>query len=284
MKGPKPQRHATHSRVAFCALALSIGSISGITGCSESNGPASQELPGTLGIPVFGNISVSIPSGAATLSTNAYGQNPLVILDGSRVTWTNNDALPHTVTSTGVPPVFDSGLMNTGTSFTRLFTSLGTFPYFCSIHPNMVGSVAVIEGDFEGILSGDQEIPPVVTNASGTADVEPEEDGTELRVRLTFSGLSSPIAAMHIHQGAAGVNGPIIFNIPGPFVSPLEREISAASVQLRPEVGVNSFADAINAMIRGETYVNIHTAQNPGGEIRAQLVFETDEDDGEDSN
>jgi plastocyanin len=95
--------------------------------------------------------SVSIVSGASTLTTDAYSPNPIQVSVGTTVTWTNNDSQPHTVTSgsNGQPDnKFNSSpnftpLLNPGQTFSFTFTEEGEYPYFCTLHPNMVGTVSV---------------------------------------------------------------------------------------------------------------------------------------------
>src|SRR5215204_5189512 len=95
--------------------------------------------------------SVSIASGSSSLTDTAYQPNPIQVSVGNTVTWTNNDSQPHTVTSgsNGQPdnkfnssPNF-SPLLNPGQTFSFTFTQAGTYPYFCMLHPNMVGTVSV---------------------------------------------------------------------------------------------------------------------------------------------
>ena len=90
--------------------------------------------------------SVSIVQGSSTLTTDAYQPNPLQVSVGSTVTWTNNDAQPHTATSgeNATPDGrFDSSIMAPAATFDHTFTEAGEFPYFCLLHPNMVGTVSV---------------------------------------------------------------------------------------------------------------------------------------------
>src|SRR5215210_7886394 len=95
--------------------------------------------------------SVSIVPGSSSLTDTAYQPNPIQVSVGNTVTWTNNDSQPHTVTSgsNGQPdnkfnssPNF-SPLLNPGQTFSFTFTQAGTYPYFCMLHPNMVGTVSV---------------------------------------------------------------------------------------------------------------------------------------------
>jgi nitrite reductase (NO-forming) len=95
--------------------------------------------------------SVTIVSGASTLTNTAFKPNPATVHVGDTVTWTNGDTQPHTVTSgsNGQPdnkfnssPNFNP-LLAPGQTFQHKFTAAGQYPYFCALHPNMVGTVSV---------------------------------------------------------------------------------------------------------------------------------------------
>src|SRR5215211_7049429 len=89
---------------------------------------------------------VSIVPGASTLTSNAFSPNPIQVSVGTTVTWTNNDAEPHTVNAGeyATPSrLFDSYIPPAGT-FEYTFKDAGEYPYFCLLHPNMVGTVSVI--------------------------------------------------------------------------------------------------------------------------------------------
>jgi plastocyanin len=62
---------------------------------------------------------------------------------GATVTWTNTGAAPHTATASD--GTFDSGELAPGASFSHTFAAAGTFPYVCQIHPQMTGTVTVVE-------------------------------------------------------------------------------------------------------------------------------------------
>ena len=90
--------------------------------------------------------SVAIVPGSSTLTTDAYQPNPVQVSVGSTVTWTNNDAQPHTATSgeNATPDGrFDSSILAPSATFDHTFTEAGEYPYFCMLHPNMVGTVSV---------------------------------------------------------------------------------------------------------------------------------------------
>jgi hypothetical protein len=121
---------------------------------------------------------------------------------------------------------------------------------------------------YGGALSGAAEAPAVTTDGTGSAFVIVNSAGNKLSYVVTYRGLSGPVAASHIHLGAAGVAGPIIIPLmPGP--SPMIGTLYAAN--LTPAGGVTNFAQALAAIRGGMTYVNLHTAAHPGGEVRAQL-------------
>ncbi|HKV61266.1 MAG TPA: cupredoxin family copper-binding protein [Candidatus Acidoferrum sp.] len=71
----------------------------------------------------------------------SFGPAELTVAVGTTVTWTNHDDIPHTVVSTD--KVFKSKVLDTDEKFSYTFAQVGTFPYFCSIHPKMTGKVVV---------------------------------------------------------------------------------------------------------------------------------------------
>ena len=100
--------------------------------------PAQQQQAATT--------SVSILPGSSSLTTDAYAPNPIQVSVGGTVTWTNDDSQPHTATSgeNATPDgFFDSGIMAPSATFEHTFTEAGEYPYFCLLHPNMVGTVRV---------------------------------------------------------------------------------------------------------------------------------------------
>src|ERR671911_2705495 len=90
--------------------------------------------------------SVSIVPGSSSLTTDAWSPNPVQVSVGTTVTWTNDDAQPHAVNSgeNATPSgLFDSGIMAPAATFEHTFTEAGEYPYYCLLHPNMVGTVSV---------------------------------------------------------------------------------------------------------------------------------------------
>ena len=70
-----------------------------------------------------------------------FSPSTLTITAGTKVTWVNDDDMPHTVTDKG--RVFRSAALDTEERFSFTFATSGEFTYFCAIHPSMVGRVIV---------------------------------------------------------------------------------------------------------------------------------------------
>ncbi len=98
--------------------------------------------------PVEAKTVVTIPQGAGTdTSSPGYAPNTITVVIGvnNTVIWVNSDTVPHTVTS-DTSNVFDSGNMNANQTFTFEFIKLGTYPYHCTYHSWMHGTVNVKGG------------------------------------------------------------------------------------------------------------------------------------------
>ena len=106
-------------------------------------------------------------------------------------------------------------------------------------------------------LSGSSEVPPVTTTASGSGrvDIKPDRSVT---ANITVTGMTA--TAAHIHEAAAGANGPVIV----PFTKVGDDRFVAPEGARLTEAQYKSFQE-------GRLYVNVHSAKNPGGEVRAQL-------------
>jgi len=112
--------------------------------CSTKNSSVDNSQIGPTPAPVISSgptVTANIPAGASALRTAAFGTNPLVVSLGTTVVWQNNDTIAHTSTSKSTG--WNSGPIAPGQSFRFTFTSPGTFDYFCTIHPDMLGTVTV---------------------------------------------------------------------------------------------------------------------------------------------
>ncbi len=100
-----------------------------------------------------GDDDTSTDAVTVTIADSAFSPSKIEVQAGTTVTWTNNDAVPHTVTSTkgddvdsATSGLFDSGTLQTGESFSYTFKKAGDYPYECTVHasmPSMHGKVEV---------------------------------------------------------------------------------------------------------------------------------------------
>jgi plastocyanin len=72
-----------------------------------------------------------------------FSPEKLTVSGGSQVTWVNHDDVPHTATSAAKPRVFNSGTLDTDDQFSYVFTTPGTYDYFCAVHPKMTAQIIV---------------------------------------------------------------------------------------------------------------------------------------------
>lgn len=119
-----------------------------------------------------------------------------------------------------------------------------------------IGSGLAFGADVKVALSGANEVPPVMTSATGTGTITIADDGA-VSGSVTTTGVQG--TAAHIHLAAAGKNGPVIV----PFTKEGDTYKAPAGAKLKPE--------EMAAFKAGDLYFNVHSAANPGGEIRGQL-------------
>jgi hypothetical protein len=134
---------------------------------------------------------------------------------------------------------------------------------------------------FTATLTGGEETPAAInTGAVGTAEVSVDVANREVAVTLKVFNIPTPTTAGHIHIGAKGTPGPTVLNFPpslvgrtGDFTMSFRLGNTAGVFNARPAIGINTIDDAIQAIVGGNSYINIHTQQYPGGEIRGQLTL-----------
>jgi hypothetical protein len=114
--------------------------------------------------------------------------------------------------------------------------------------------------NFKADLSSASEVPPVTSTGKGTATASLDTTTKTLTWTVTYSGLSGPATAGHIHGPAApGANAGVLVPFTGDLASPIKGSATLTDAQ-------------ISDLEAGRTYINLHTADNKGGEIRGQLV------------
>ncbi|WP_307555866.1 CHRD domain-containing protein [Paenibacillus sp. V4I5] len=128
---------------------------------------------------------------------------------------------------------------------------------------------------FRALLRGRNEVPPVRTIASGNALFELNNSGTQLRFVLIIRNISR-VTQAHIHLGRIGQNGPVVAFLFGPskFGISVRRGVVRGVLTNQDLVGSlqgKTLRDLIREFESGNAYVNVHTIQNPNGEIRGQV-------------
>jgi hypothetical protein len=118
--------------------------------------------------------------------------------------------------------------------------------------------------NFEINLTGSQETPPNSSLATGSGTASFDSTANTITLDVSFTGLSAPATASHIHVAPPGVAGPVILSFV-PYTP------AAFSGQIAPDA-LPFPADNIADLLAGNTYFNIHDSVFPGGEIRGQLV------------
>jgi CHRD domain/PEP-CTERM motif len=140
---------------------------------------------------------------------------------------------------------------------------------------------------FTGALSGLQEVPPNGSTGFGAALVTVDTVTNMLTVNVSFGGLLSPTIASHIHccagPGANAIVATAVPTFPGfplgvtsgtylmSFDLTLASTYNPAFITAHGGTVAQARADFIAGLLAGQTYLNIHTMQFPGGEIRGQL-------------
>ena len=116
-------------------------------------------------------------------------------------------------------------------------------------------------------LEGSQEVPPKTGTGTGSIDYDYNKATRTLSFTVTFSGMSDTVIAAHIHGSAQkGYNA-----------SPVQDYTAAIPKRKEGTYSNSMYVDGVKIteqeLLRGSYYFNIHTKTNPGGEIRAQIVF-----------
>jgi hypothetical protein len=125
------------------------------------------------------------------------------------------------------------------------------------------GGAAAAPVSFTVLLTGAQQVPPVQTAGTGTADLTWDPSTTGVTWSITYSGLSGPVTMAHFHGPAPrGKNGPVIIWLTkrGSVVaSPIKGEATLTPPQAKQ-------------FEAGNWYINVHTKDHPAGEIRGQVT------------
>jgi uncharacterized protein (DUF1800 family) len=217
----------------------------------------------------FGVRLASPPAASVTVNvTRLNGDADLRVVGPGTLTFTPTNF--STFQNVTISAVEDADITNGTAMFQLSGTGLTNAAADVSEFDNDGAPVA--QRTFVAILNGANEVPPVTTSASGTSTVILSPDETSALVSLNFTGLSSPQTAAHLHGPASPGN-----NAPGTILDldqPLG-QVSNLLWNIQP-VGGLSIAQLVAALKGGQVYANVHTANNPSGEIRGWLFVVDD--------
>lgn len=131
---------------------------------------------------------------------------------------------------------------------------------------------------FTASMSGNQETPApgVITGAFGTATVTLDLGAQRVSWSIDVFNMPSGVNNAHFHAGGPGVAGPTVINITFPPNISNDFNLSGsagpADVTVRNDQGIRSWDDFVQSLMGGQMYLNVHSALNPGGEVRGQVL------------
>jgi CHRD domain len=131
------------------------------------------------------------------------------------------------------------------------------------------------EKKFTAKLSGKNEVPPKITKATGTAEFTLSSDGKTMTYKVDVKDIDK-VTMAHIHQGKTGENGPVVVTLfkaatPTGPKNGLLAQGNITSDKLEGPLKGKQISDLVKLIEDGNTYSNVHTEQNPKGEIRGQI-------------
>ena len=141
---------------------------------------------------------------------------------------------------------------------------------------SIVDTAYAVKRIYDAPLSGENEVPPVQSSATGLAEFTPPVNDT-IKYRINITGISGATGA-HIYSGQAGENGEVIADL---LTDTTKNKDTSYGMTIRGNLSDSSLKgpmegktleDLVVAMDSGQTYVNIHTAQQPDGEVRGQII------------
>lgn len=136
-------------KLLLVGVILIMAVLLGFSGCSSSQNNTAgteegktqeieQTLPDNTNTP---GDNTDLPDFEADIANFTFSPNEITIPSGTTVIWHNSDSVPHTVTSDD--GFFDSGTILGGGTFSFTFDKVGTYPYFCTLHPYMKATIIV---------------------------------------------------------------------------------------------------------------------------------------------
>lgn len=265
--------------IAAPASAQTYGAL--LTGSQEFPNPGDPDGFGTATITINTNNSITASIAVTGIGSNITGAHihpgaagvagPVLVGFTSSTTTFQNGVLTSTIPDVPIETLNSIRAKPSGFYFNVHTTDFPGGAIRGQLNPSPTNSSGAYV--FGGDLAGSRENPPVNPAGSGAFSIRINDSRTRLYYDIITTGLTSAIAGAHIHKADVGVNGPVVigFNIastPGGRISG-SIDLTAATPAQRTtvdEIIVNP----------GAFYVNVHTTNNPGGEIRGQMAVATE--------
>jgi hypothetical protein len=146
--------------------------------------------------------------------------------------------------------------------------------------PNQATAQEPAVKEFDAILTSAAEVPPVQSSAAGFAELETEEGSDNMEYGIIVMN-ADKVTKAHIHQGSSSEAGPVVATLfnPSTPTGPTTGDLTAGSItsaNLEGPLQGKQLSDLLALMQNGQAYVNVHTEQNPDGEIRGTIELDTD--------
>ncbi|HEY6885575.1 MAG TPA: CHRD domain-containing protein [Nitrososphaeraceae archaeon] len=137
------------------------------------------------------------------------------------------------------------------------------------------GKSAAHQQAFTATMTGNEEVPPKNTKATGTATFVSSTDGSSVVYKIQVANIKG-VTMAHIHSGDIGKNGPIVVTLfksasTTGTMNGLLSQGTITSANLEGPLKGKTISDLIRLINDGTAYANVHTEQNPKGEIRGQI-------------
>lgn len=191
------QRGRTRTLLALAMLAALCSALFIAQAGTRSDAAPKTVPQGTTTLNVADAAAVAATSaGSIQIKNYAFAPASVTVAAGTKVTWVNEDSVPHTVTSKSGPASFDSGQVAPGASYSAIFETPGTYSYYCIDHPQMVATITVTGGG--GSPSAAPSGAPSTPAGGGSGGGGPSASPT--------GGMSMP-SATSTSSGAGGVLG-----------------------------------------------------------------------------
>jgi plastocyanin len=129
----------------LAAGVVASASIAGVlVGCAPGGSPPTTgPAPAETAVTEAETAETPAAGREVVIDNFAFAPQVLTVAPGTRVTWVNKDDVPHTATSAQKPRLFNSGAVDTDERYSHVFTTPGTYTYFCAVHPRMTATIVV---------------------------------------------------------------------------------------------------------------------------------------------